>query len=205
MGRHRRYPRSKDCILFLLHGQRERAGCRSSSIACAALGAEQGERCRIVRVPFQVDAIGARTGSDWALRLHTELSISLGLRNVRGHALSFCALPRAPAVLFCSVASRCRRWMKPSEDLRVRPKSCPSWSWGISLPALSAGATTSAPKRARSSTSWPGRKRACPGCARPCSTGTSRSPTGRGGAADLGPRPQVSARTRGCRRRASKR
>lgn len=74
----------KDCILFLLHGQRERAGLPFFvDRVCRHLAPEQGERCRIVRVPFQVDAIGARTGSDWALRLHTELSISLGLRNVR--------------------------------------------------------------------------------------------------------------------------
>jgi hypothetical protein len=72
------------CILFLLHGQRERAGLPFFvDRVCRHLAPEQGERCRIVRVPFLVDAVGARTGADWALRLHSELAQSLGLRGNR--------------------------------------------------------------------------------------------------------------------------
>lgn len=73
-----------DCILFLLHGQRERAGLPFFiDRICRHLAPEQGERCRIVRVPFLVDAVGARTGADWALRLHSELAQSLGLSGNR--------------------------------------------------------------------------------------------------------------------------
>lgn len=73
-----------DSILFLLHGQRERAGLPFFvDRVCRHLAPEQGERCRIVRVPFLVDAVGARTGADWALRLHSELAQSLGLRGNR--------------------------------------------------------------------------------------------------------------------------
>jgi hypothetical protein len=69
-----------DPMLFLLHGQRERAGLPFFvDRVCRHLAPERGERCRIVRVPFLVDAVGARTGADWALRLHSELAQSLGL------------------------------------------------------------------------------------------------------------------------------
>lgn len=53
-----------DPILFLLHGQRERAGLPFFvDRVCRHLAPEQGERCRIVRVPFLVDAIGAPSSS----------------------------------------------------------------------------------------------------------------------------------------------
>lgn len=72
-----------ESILFLLHGQRERGGLPFFvDRVCRHLAPEQGDRCRILRVPFQSDAVGARTGADWVHRLHSELSTSLGLHSI---------------------------------------------------------------------------------------------------------------------------
>lgn len=71
--------RQSGSIIYLLYGQRERAGLAFFvDRICRFLAPAQGDRHRIFKVPFIVDGIGARTGEDWALRLHTELATSLG-------------------------------------------------------------------------------------------------------------------------------
>jgi len=73
--------REPDTILFLLHGQRERAGLGFFvDRICRFLAPVHGERHRIFKVPFQTDGVGARTGEDWALRMQTELATGLGRR-----------------------------------------------------------------------------------------------------------------------------
>lgn len=73
--------RAPETVLFLLHGQRERAGLSFFlDRIFRFLAPEHGERQRIFKVPFLNDGVGIRTGEDWMARVQTELADRLGRR-----------------------------------------------------------------------------------------------------------------------------
>jgi hypothetical protein len=74
--------REPDSFVYLLYGQRERAGLAFFvDRLCRFLGPESDQRHRIFKVPLaSVDGMNARTGESWALHLQTELATGLGRR-----------------------------------------------------------------------------------------------------------------------------